>query len=165
LSELTVSRTKPYIPWLCNIAASAPKEPEDKTFVFRWWADLQFLIVALRRLRRAAQIASAVPSASEPMAGALRDFDEALPDLQLMRNVGEHIDDYVLETKRRRHPIDRRLLQVGTWDGTTFTWLKRQPDVDAQLNIDAALGAAENLYLTVRRALEASPAKPAMPDS
>src|SRR5579859_2833960 len=24
-------------------------EPEDQVFVFRWWADLQFLIVALRR--------------------------------------------------------------------------------------------------------------------
>ena len=37
-------------------------EPEDGVFVFRWWADLQFLIVALRRLRRAAQLAARTPA-------------------------------------------------------------------------------------------------------
>lgn len=37
-------------------------EPEDQVFIFRWCADLQFLIVALRRLRRAASLALQVPS-------------------------------------------------------------------------------------------------------
>jgi hypothetical protein len=41
------------------------KEPEDDVFVMRWWADLQFYIVALRRLRRAAELASRVPSAKD----------------------------------------------------------------------------------------------------
>jgi hypothetical protein len=36
-------------------------EPEDKDFILHWFADLQFLIVSLRRLRRSAAIAAHVP--------------------------------------------------------------------------------------------------------
>jgi hypothetical protein len=39
-------------------------EPEDEGFVMRWWADLHFFIVALRRLRRAAELASRVQLAT-----------------------------------------------------------------------------------------------------
>ena len=39
--------------------------PEDDIFVMRWWADLQFLIVALRRLRRTAELAGRVTIAKE----------------------------------------------------------------------------------------------------
>jgi hypothetical protein len=85
-------------------------EPEDDTFIFRWWADLQFLIVALRRLRRAAQLASHVPTVTNDIDQALRQFDRALPGLATMRNIGEHIDDYALETPRRRHNVGRREL-------------------------------------------------------
>ncbi len=36
------------------------KEPEDEVFILRWWTDLQFLIVSLRRLRRSALTAAHV---------------------------------------------------------------------------------------------------------
>ncbi len=36
-------------------------EPEDATFVLRKWADFDFLVVALTRLRRAAQLAASIP--------------------------------------------------------------------------------------------------------
>jgi hypothetical protein len=101
-------------------------EPEDDTFVFRWWADLQFLIVALRRLRRSAQILSK----HAPIQNALRHFDLALPGLDRMRNVGEHIDAYAIDNPKCHHgEITRRALQVGHWDGTVFKWLGYELDI------------------------------------
>src|SRR5438067_2385046 len=79
------------------------EEPEDATFVFRWWADLQFFIVSLRRLRRVAELAEQVPSIAKDISTALTQFDAVLPMLSMMRNVGEHIDDYALDSTKRRH--------------------------------------------------------------
>ena len=123
-------------------------EPEDEVFVFRWWADLQFLIIALHRLRRWAHLAADVPSVSNDLQVAIREFDNALPDLAKMRNVGEHIDDYAVDhpKKRRHRDVDRRQLQVGKWDGKVFRWLESSP------NVDDALKAAEKLLQAVREA-------------
>ena len=127
------------------------QEPEDERFVFRWWADLQFLIVALRRMRRAAQIAERAPSVAQGTATAIRAFDDALPGLATMRNVGEHVDAYAVDDPRRHNrKIDGGMLQVGTWDGTTYRWL------DLELNIDAAHAAAEQLYRAMRGLVRAS---------
>lgn len=118
----------------------ASAEPEDDVFVFRWWADLQFLIVALRRLRRTAQLAGRIPTAAGATQTALQTFDTALPALAQMRNVGEHIDEYALDAPRRHHKdIDRRQLQVGSFDGVTYEWL------GGALNVDDALAAGEEL--------------------
>jgi len=123
-------------------------EPEDDTFVFRWWADLQFMIVALRRLRRAAQIASKVPWAAADLDKALQDFDRELSAVATMRNVGEHIDEYALDSDTRHHKnVDRTQLLVGAWNGTVFEWLGHE------LDIDKALAAAETLYGAIRAAL------------
>jgi hypothetical protein len=123
------------------------EEPEDGVFVMRWWADLQFLIVALRRLRRAAELASRSQAAKDSMTSALRAFDDALPQLTVMRNVGEHIDDYALDNPKRRHKdVSRQALQVGTWDGTTYQWLGES------LNVDIAHDAARTLFVAVSSA-------------
>lgn len=119
-------------------------EPEDDAFVFRWWADLQFLIVALRRLRRTAELAARIPTTADAMKLAVQTFDAALPRLPQTRNVGEHVDDYAVDAPRRHHKnVDRRQLQVGSFDGTTYHWL------GGVLNIDDALSASEALYRTV----------------
>jgi hypothetical protein len=72
------------------------KEPEDDKFASRWWVDLQFFIVTLSRLRRVAELAKSVSPVSQEIAAALAEFDNSLPMLQKMRNVGEHIDDMLL---------------------------------------------------------------------
>lgn len=116
-------------------------EPEDNVFVMRPWADLQFLIVALRRLRRSAQILRK----HTLVAQAIRDFDSALPGINKMRNVGEHIDDYAVDNLRRHHPeITRKDLQTGSWDETVFKWL------GYELNMDTALNASEKLFEAVK---------------
>src|ERR1039457_2421145 len=77
-------------------------EPEDQIFIFRWHADLQFFIVALRRLRRAAELGAEVPHESVTLRAALTAFDNRLPGLARMRNVGEHINDYMLGDGRAK---------------------------------------------------------------
>ena len=115
------------------------KEPEDSKFIFRWWADLQFLIVSLTRLRRSIEIAKKVSVAKNDLAKALKVFDRSLPDLKTMRNVGEHIDNYANDQGRNKN-VNRRELQVGSWDGTTYIWLGKS------LNIDDANRAGKELF-------------------
>lgn len=124
-------------------------EPEDNVFVMRWWADLQFFIVALRRLRRAAELACKVSSAKPGLVLAVKAFDGVLPCLSVMRNVGEHIEDYAVDEGRDSR-IDRRQIQVGTFDGVKYEWLGKS------LNIDVAHDAAAELFA----AISAAPAVP-----
>lgn len=72
--------------------------PEDNKFILRRWSDFDFLVVALIRLRRAAQLAAKVPQIRAKMDAALKKFDVALPHLKKMRDVAEHIDDYALDS-------------------------------------------------------------------
>jgi hypothetical protein len=69
---------------------------------FAGGADSNFLIVALTRLRRAAQLAAGIPQLQASLDGALVQFDKALPDLKKMRGVAEHIDDYALDQGRQK---------------------------------------------------------------
>lgn len=122
-------------------------EPEDAIFVFRWWSDLQFLVVALRRLRRSATIGIRVSAVSERIGLAVRSFDSRLPDLAKMRNIGEHVDEYVVDAPRRHYAdVDRRQLQVGTWDGKVYRWI-------GELDVDVAKEAAEQLLYEVKEAV------------
>ncbi|MGH7864011.1 MAG: hypothetical protein ACREQB_03405 [Candidatus Binataceae bacterium] len=126
-------------------------EPEDEIFFFRRFADVQFLIIALRRVRRSAELAKRVPGVSEVLRNAISEFDRTLPGLAKMRNVGEHIDIYAVDGRNRHHPdVVRGQLQVGEWDGTTYPWLGES------LNIDAALDAAKKLFEAVKQAATGS---------
>lgn len=121
------------------------EEPEDETFVFRRWADFQFFIVSLRRLRQAALLAARPRASKTAIESAISQFDESLPGLWEMRNVGEHVDEYAVERGRDRN-VSRRTLQVGTFDTTTLKWLGER------LDADDALAAAERLYGAIKDA-------------
>jgi hypothetical protein len=128
------------------------EEPEDETFVLRRWADFQFFIVSLRRLRQTALLAARPKASNTAIESAIAEFDEALPDLrkkqnlvQKLRNAGEHLDEYAAERGRDRN-VSRRALQVGTLDTTTLEWLGER------LNADDALAAAERLYGSIKDA-------------
>lgn len=126
-------------------------EPEDKTFVLRWWADLQFLIVALCRLRRAAELAATADDENRGVRAALDAFDRRLPALAVMRNVGEHLDAYGADSPtRHRKSIDRRQLQVGTFDERTYRWLLDERGQWLELDVDDARDAAEELFSAIR---------------
>jgi hypothetical protein len=115
------------------------REPEDREFTFRKVADFQFLIVALTRLRRTAELAAKVPVIADEMKAALLKFDTGLPHLREMRNVIEHIDDYALDQGRDKN-VGRRSLEVGVFNDTIFQWLGHE------LNADDALRSAQGLF-------------------
>jgi hypothetical protein len=128
----------------------ATEEPEDETFVLRWWADLQFLIVALRRLHRAAELAASADDDGGRLRAAIERFDRRLPALAVMRNVGEHLDAYGGDSPtRHRKTIDRRQLQVGTFDGRTYQWLLDEEGHSLELDIHEAKAAAEELFSAI----------------
>ncbi|AIC17178.1 hypothetical protein [Nitrososphaera viennensis] len=121
-------------------------EPEDSKFMLRWWADLQFFILSLHRLRTAVKIALNVSdiTISTRMAVAIEEFDKAIPDLKKLRDIGEHIDAYAVDNPKRHRPeVNRRQLEVGSWNGTVYEWL------GIKLNVDEANTAAQKLFKTL----------------
>jgi hypothetical protein len=132
------------------------EEPEDKVFVLRYTMDFEFLVVALYRLLRAAQLASRVPLVNKHMETAIKEFKDTLPFLGEIRNVAEHFDEYALDGSRiavgkkdrRQHKnISRRQLQVSEWDGKNYIWLGHE------VNINVAFTAGEKLFLAIKKSL------------
>lgn len=120
-------------------------EPEDGQFLFRRWADFQFLIVALTRLRRATILAAKVPPLADAMQNALTNFDNTLPMLKHMRDISEHFDDYAMD--RGRDPsVSRKSLEVGVIGDSVFQWL------DHELDADIAVSAAQRLFKDIQQA-------------
>jgi hypothetical protein len=120
-------------------------EPEDKDFIFRKWADIDFFIVSLVRLRHAATLAAAVPAIRDHVQAALKEFDTQLPQLKTMRDVAEHFEDYALDRGRQK-AIRRQQLEVGSLDGKSFEWL------DHELDVNLAFEAGEVLFDAIRQA-------------
>ena len=114
-------------------------EPEDDEFIFRRWADRDFLVVALTRLRRAAILAAKVPALTGAMQKALTNFDAALPTLKKVRDVSEHFDDYAMD---RGH--DRRISRMSLESDVI--------DDGFQRYADAAVLAAEELFKDIQQA-------------
>jgi hypothetical protein len=130
-------------------------EPEDSDFAMRPWADWEFFIISLWRLRRRANAAKGTALGQRWIRPALHAFDEALPDLKLFRDVAEHIDEYAIDSsKRHEEDVWRTRLQVGTWDDTTLVWPLRDKKHGRPkpLNADEAMAAAVALLTAVRRA-------------
>jgi hypothetical protein len=136
--------------WAINLQCRRLRssEPEDDDFVFRKWADFDFLIVALTRFRRAAKLAANISEIQLEVSVALKEFDSALPHLKKMRDVAEHIDDYAID--RGREPsVNRYALEVSSFsdddDRLVLEWLEHQ------LNADEALKASQKLFDTIRK--------------
>jgi hypothetical protein len=130
----------------------ASDEPEDKEFVFRRWADWQFLIVALRRLQRAAELGATTPTGAKVITAALVQFRSQIPGLTTMRNVAEHIDSYAVDDPKRHHKsVDRWQLQVGQLSSDEYVWLGHT------LNAAHVKATAEALFVAVRTAYRSLP--------
>ncbi|UTA70173.1 hypothetical protein [Emticicia sp. 21SJ11W-3] len=142
---------------LCNIAMFTidlqlrrlnSEEPEDRVFLYRQFADLHFMIVALIRLRRAAIIATNITDVSTKIKEAISSFDKALYMLKDMRDVQEHIDEYAIN-KGNLKKIDRTQLQVGVLtNNTIYEWLGKTFDANI------ARSEAVKLYEAVKKAFD-----------
>jgi hypothetical protein len=122
--------------------------------VMQRWADSEFLIIALWRLRTTARIAASVSPVRDSMTAAIERFDLRLPHLQVMRHVSQHLDDYAIDhptRRRQRKPgsaefVGRRLLEVPGLSADEFNWLH------GKLNFADAEAAANALYAAIRKA-------------
>ena len=126
-------------------------EPDDREFRFRRWADFQFLIVALARLRRAAVLAAKVPEIRVPIGTAIKAFDASMPDLKIMRDVAEHIDEYATDEGRKSAKpgrnssgVRRQALEVACVGKRHVQWL------GCSLDTEQAVRASEALFKAIK---------------
>jgi hypothetical protein len=129
------------------------EEPEDNEFVFRKWADFDFLIVSLTRLRRAAVLASRVPGIRTEIQAALKQFDASLPGMKTMRDVAEHFDEYAMD-KGKNKTVKRPSLEVSSLNDQILQWL------GVELDTDLALRASEQLFSAIVNAKGKLPTLP-----
>lgn len=122
-------------------------EPEDEQFLLRRWADYEFHINALSRLRRIAVLASKVSSIKAEIEEALGEFDNLLPGLVTMRNTLEHEDEYAIDLGRDS-AISRKELEVGTFGEENLEW------IGFTLKIEDAKRATDLLFKAITNALE-----------
>lgn len=130
------------------------KEPEDDDFIFRRWADLQFFIISLYRLRTTATVGYNVSDTKirYSIIGVVKEFDRAVPELKKLRNIVEHQNEYAVDSpKRKVKTVDRKQLEVGSWNDTEYNWL------GVTLNIDEAYNAAGKLFTNLQRVRNSMP--------
>lgn len=87
-------------------------------FVLQPVVDFHFLVTALTRLRKMADLVSKFSNLAE----AIKKFDETLPDLTYIRNILEHIDEYRLG-KGRNINVDASALRTLSLDPDRIQWL------------------------------------------
>ncbi len=124
---------------------------------FRQEVDVAFLLLALRWLREACQLIAELTGDSA-LADALGDFDRRLPEARDLRDVREHIRDYIKGSGRLQQKTTARdrlvpLSSLGsrTWLGhdelSHFIWAGKE------IRLDDALPASEALFQVMREAI------------
>lgn len=157
--------------WAIRLQHSRLSEPrlKDKPFhpFDRDWqeADLHFLVIALGRLRASATIVKCAPESWAEVSAAIARFDSRLPWRKQMRDVFEHLEDYGIDSKRRRSGASRRGLDVwhATGSGVRIPIqanAENAKDEDlwnGALDVDwnEALAASEDLYAALQKAYAA----------
>ncbi|ESZ99708.1 hypothetical protein ThrDRAFT_02702 [Frankia casuarinae] len=136
-----------------QIRRIAGDEPEDEDYLFRVWADIDFLIITLWKIRTVTLAAARRLPSDLALTDAIAEFDRSVPHLKLMRDVGQHLEDYMINAASRRHrrpgteyKISRRQLEVAAWSQNDFRWL------DAVLDFTDSRKAASVLYSRLRAA-------------
>jgi hypothetical protein len=108
--------------------------------------DVEFLIASLWKMRLAGKLA-------QPVMGqkwsALREFDTAVPDLKLMRDVMQHVDEYGRDDAGRHDKrVGRRSLHTMQFGERSFSWLGGTIDFDraraASVELRSAIRAARD---------------------
>ncbi len=124
---------------------------------FRQEVDVAFLLVALRWLREACHLVVELTQ-SAALAAAIGNFDRRLPAARDLRDVREHIRDYIQgsgKLQRDTTPPDRLVSMASlgsrTWLGhdelSHFIWAGKE------IRLDDALPAAECLYRAMQEAI------------
>ncbi len=115
------------------------KDNEIPGFALQSVVDFHFLVTALTRLRKMANLVSKYSNISE----AIKEFDETLPDLKKIRNVLEHIDEYRLGEGRNKD-VSVNALRTMSLDLDRIQWL------DYEIKTDEALKVSDILFQAIK---------------
>jgi hypothetical protein len=118
-------------------------EAEDNEWPDRVLADFRFFVLALWQIRLCAKAAQEIAEAREEIRTALNEFDQQVPCLTFMRNVMQHVDEYIRD-QGRVQDVSRRHLEVDCWSSEHWTWMKQT------LEVDKSHRAAIDLYNKLR---------------
>jgi len=148
--------------WCVAVQMQAGRCLETPIGVARW-VDADFLILALRNAKRAAEFAAEGASATAVgvIDAAVKQFDQAVPGLEDARNMIEHFNEYEQGTGNRQQPgVSRRARQPCKLAAEAFSvdYVGPDPDIlmigDHTISIAAARNASRELhekaYLVVR---------------
>ena len=132
-----------------QISRVREERADVEPFVMRPFVDLEFLLVALTRLRRAANVINLFPYTETKLSQAMEKYDKRLSGLKQLRNITEHYDDYLLKKGKDKN-IDLKTIRSGlmtkcmSYD--SVEWM------DFRLDLDECLAAAEELYISMSAA-------------
>lgn len=117
-------------------------------FVLKPIADFEFLMTAIVRFRRAADLAKSVAAIKTNIETGISEFDEAIP-IREIRNIQEHFDDYANGTGRnpsRNNEHTQRGLQVHAFQEGGVEWLGQL------VKYDDCIAACERLLERIQKA-------------
>lgn len=134
---------------------------EDDVFFagkgFRQEVDIYFLLLALRWLHESCSLAADLTE-DPSLLTAIADFERTAPQARDMRDVREHVSDYIRgdgKLQGRKTTPDRRVhgetLGLRMWFGqdrrSIFWWAGKE------IALDAVVPSAERLYASLREAM------------
>lgn len=112
---------------------------ETEEFVMQPIIDFHFLVTALSRLRLTAEIVSEICDLSS----AIEAFDKNLPDLRVVRNILEHIDEYRVGKGHNKN-VPRDSFQTFTLDDDSVKW------VSYEINLEKTIKASSDLFMAIK---------------
>jgi len=117
------------------------KNLEIEAFEQQALADFQFLLIALDRLEKSANLVNSAVDISED----LNMFCERMPWLRKLRNAQEHIDEYQ-QGKGRDRSIDIAGLHVFHFGQNEIHWL------DEKIDLNNILSTSNQLFGAIKMA-------------
>ncbi len=138
-----VRETSTYLAWQSHLGVELQisrlreSSPGAKEGDGRQLVDVTGLILALWRLRLAAEMPHRIENSDDSLAPALATFDRAVPNLTKLRNVTMHFDNYATGTGDRKNTVGEppRLVEAkDLWalrcDAAGFEWLEVRADYE-----------------------------------
>ncbi len=117
------------------------REFEIPEFVMQPIADFHFLLTAINRLHRAANLANT--AIDRKLSSQIKEFGQSLPDWEKIRNTMEHIDDR-WRNEKCKFPASKGELPVFLFGNDIVTWC------GVELNLETVLQASSRLFQSIQ---------------